>query len=420
MRSRTLAACAVLVTLPSVLALYACGSSASNKGGGGGGDGGSGDSGLGGDSHSFLNDGGSSEAAPPPFEDAGFTAPDCPGCTFPGPGAPACPAGTPPINIVYPNDGVLVPPNMNVVSVMWTPFGSTFQEFEVDFTNAVTDMHVVTKCATQTVDTEQPTGVPSGGCELQLSQAMWSFIADQNRGGDPVTITVRGTTDGACATSSAQTVRLAFAAQDVLGVIYYWKSTITANGVGGQVWQKDFGNTNPETDVTSAFGGTCNGCHALSRDGLRMVINSDDDDSDDEYGDVMASLIDMTTKAPLGGGGGRGNMKPGFGTFYPDHTKFLMSHGLGTNNPPTNVILQYDGDTDNALASATEGAAGATPTMPDWSPDGKSIVFVMPKALGSWDGTSRTDDDHVFGGSLYTATYSAGVFGAATPLFVSG
>lgn len=397
--------------------LYACGSSPGNDtfgdGGPGGGDGSLGDGG------SLFNDGSHGADVQLPFIDGGFTAPDCPGCTFPGPGAPAC-GGAPPINIVYPNDGVLVPPNMNVISVFWTPYGTAFKEFEVDFTNAITDMHVVTKCATQTVDTEQPTGVPSGGCELKLDPNMWKFIANQNRGGDPVTITVRGTTDGMCASSSSQTVRLAFAQDDLLGVIYYWKSTITSNGVGGQVWQKSFGDNVPESDVTSKYGATCNGCHALSRDGARMVINSDDDDSDDEYGDVLASLIDMSTQSSIGGTtGSRGNMPPGFGTFYPDHSKFLMSHGRGTSAPPSNVMLEYDGNTDTALPTITVGASGQAPTMPDWSPDGKSVVFVMPQSLGTWDGT-RTDDDHAFGGSLFTMSYAAGAFGAATPLFMSG
>jgi hypothetical protein len=420
MRLHTLGLSVLVVLVPALAGLYACGSNG-NHDTGSGGDGGNanGDGSLGGDTPIFGSDGGANYDAPLPFIDGGFTAPDCPGCTFPGPGAPACPPGTPPINISYPYDGVLVPPNMNVISVMWTPFGAAFQEFEVDFTNGITDMHVVTKCATQTMDTEQPAPVASGGCELALSQAMWSFIANQNRGGSPVTITVRGTTDGTCASSSTGTVRLGFAQDDMLGVIYYWKSTISSNGVGGQVWGKSFGDSNPETDVTSAFGSTCNGCHALSRDGQRLFIDSDDDDSDDEYGDVASSLVDMVAKTPLGGGGGRGNMPAGFASFYPDHTKFLLSNGDGPSRPPPNEMHLYDGNTDMAQPDITVGTSTQAPTMEDWGPDGKSVVFVVPTANGSWDGNSRTDDDHIFGGSLYTMTYSGGTFGAATPFLMS-
>ncbi len=427
MRTSHLSFAALAVLLPAA-GLYACGSNGGNNtnGGGDGGNGGDG-SGNGGDGGTCLTcpseGGGGDGYVPPVFEDGGFSAGDCDGggCTFPPPGAPAC-TGAPPINIVYPVDGTLVPPNMNVISVQWTPYGSAYKTFEVDFNNSVTYMHVVTKCATQTVDTEQPPQ-PSGGCELQLDQNMWNFVANQNAGGNPVKITVRGTTDGMCATTSSSTVSLSFSHDPILGAIYYWKSTITSNGVGGQVWVKSWGDMTPEQDVTSAFGASCNGCHALSRDGQRMVINSDDDDSDDEYGDVKSSLIDMATKMPIGGTtGGRvpGNMPPGFASFYPDHTRFLHSNGYGPSQGPANEFLQYDGNTCAALPTATVAGQTLT-TMEDWSPDGKSVVFVVPKSYGSWDGASRTDDDHVFGGSLYTMPYTGnGAFGAATPLLASG
>jgi hypothetical protein len=154
-----------------------------------------------------------------------------------------------------------------------------------------------------------------------------------------------------------------------------------------------------------------------------MVINSDDDDSDDEYGDTLSSLIDMASKMPIGGmTGGRipGNMPPGFATFYPDHTRFLHSNGYGPSQGPANEFLQYDGNTCGMLP--TDTVSGQTlSTMPDWSPDGKSVVFVVPQAYGSWDGNSRTDDDHVFAGSLFTMPYTGnGAFGAASPLLMSG
>ena len=120
------------------------------------------------------------DAGRPAFIKANYPAPppDCPmnGCPqFPAPAAPAC-AGAPAINVVYPNDGVFVPPNMNVISVHWTPFGA-FKEFEVAFTNKATDMRIVTTCAAQTMDNGQPPQ-PSGGCELVLTQQMWQTVAN--------------------------------------------------------------------------------------------------------------------------------------------------------------------------------------------------------------------------------------------------
>jgi hypothetical protein len=408
MRSSTFALLAFAIVMPAFAGLYACGSSSGD------------DNGNGGDGGQLYGP----DGAPLTFQDAGFTAPDCPGCTFPGNNAPACPSGTPAIDLVYPNDDTLVPPNMNVISVQWTPFGAAFKEFEVDFENSITDMRVITKCAVQTVDTEQPPQ-PSGGCELLLDQQMWDFVAQHNRGQPPVTITVRGTTDGTCANTSTNSVRLAFAEEDILGAIYYWKSTVSANGVGGQIWQKSFGDSNPETKVTLTA--TCNGCHSLSRDGVRMTVNSDDDDSDDEYGDMCASLIDMTNlsiipqtavcpQATRIGGA----MKPGFGTFSPDHSGLVMSNGLGAVSPPTNVFFQLNGGSGATGADVTVAGQGFV-TMPDWSPDGKNLVFVVPQAVGSWDGSGRNDDDHVFGGSIFTMPYNGGQqFGAASALITSG
>jgi len=48
--------------------------------------------------------------------------------------------------------------------------------------------------------------------------------------------------------------------------------------------------------------------------------------------------------------------------------------------------------------------------MPDWSIDGKTVVYVVPAGEFS---TWRQDDAHIFGGSLYTVPYAGnGAFGA--------
>jgi hypothetical protein len=395
------------LVFPAFAAANACGGSSggSTDGGGANGDGGG----------SYLgDDAGASSLPDATSARATFTAPDCPGCTFPALNAPSCASSAPPIKLVYPIEGVLVPPNMGVISVQWTPFGSAFSEFEVDFENAITDTRVITRCATQTVDTGQPPA-PSGGCQLSVDPATWSTLVNANRGGSAVTVTVRGTTNGTCAASSENAVKMSFASEDLLGAIYYWKSTVTANGTGGQIWVKGFGDAVPEqqvTGTTGALSATCNGCHALSRDGLRMAVYSDDDDSDDEYGDVTGSLIDMTTKMPIGSqmvtkGTGQ---PPGFSTLSPTHASYLTSDGLG--NAPTNNFTLWNGNTGNQISTITVGAAGERPTMPDWSPTGTSVVYVLPTKVASWDNGSRNDDDHEFGGSLYTIPYTGNdVFG---------
>ncbi|MGZ3439798.1 MAG: TolB family protein, partial [Polyangia bacterium] len=367
-----------------------------------------------------------------------FQGPDCMGggcATFPPDNAPACANTAITPQIFYPNDGVLLPPNMEVIAVHWTPFPAgppvlPIQEFELDFENANTDVRVVTKCSTQLMDTANPP-TATGGCEYKLDPAVWDFIAKSNRGGDAVKITVRATTDGMCATPSMTSVNMAFGEQDVNGGIFYWKSSITAGGVGGNIWAKAFGNAIPEEQVTGVAGtnlanATCFGCHALSRDGKRMVVNFDDADSDDEYGDVVHTLMDVLTKNSLDGHNTYGHFEPGFQAIAPDTSIYVATNGDGTN--PSNVFFMFDAMTGMPLAPASTpigpamvGATPARPTMPDWAPDGKSLIYVQPEHVGVWDGTSRNDDNHVFGGTLMSATYDpmAKTFGTPTAVITS-
>jgi hypothetical protein len=175
--------------------------------------------------------------------------------------------------------------------------------------------------------------------------------------------------------------------------------------------------TTKEAEVSGALQATCNGCHALSRDGTRMVIYSDDDDSDDEYGDVSGKLLDMTKTPPsllTGGTGKSSGQPPGFSTIGPLATSYLTSNGLPStaNGVPANGFALYDGKTGAFVAPITVGAAGTRPTMPDWSADGTQVVYVLPQVNASWGG-SRADDAHIFGGSLYTLPYNGNnAFGA--------
>ena len=386
--------------------------------------------------------------------------PDCAGCVFPpipGPATPMvsttpppCTSSAPTIELVYPADGVLIPPNMGLISVQWRPNGAPFTMYEIDFSSPPnTDWRIVTKCSPsyQTTDMQTSPAKPSGGCEFPIQGASWSFLSGANHGGNPVSITVRGTTDGICASSSANTIHLSFADEALLGTYYYWKSTVSPSGTGGQIWSKLFGAPNvPEVNITSnvnaggtTLNATCNGCHALSRDGSRMLVYSDDNDSDDEYSDIGGSLLDLTTmpasEIGVGVTGARsGGQPPGFSTINPPATFYVTSNGLplttagaagggrggGTTSAgysvavPSNALSLWNG-MGTVVGPVPLGAATVRPTMPDWSIDGKTIVYVQPQAVAQWDGTARNDDDHIFGGSLYTVPYTGnGTFGAAS------
>ncbi|MBV9948750.1 MAG: hypothetical protein JOZ69_18020, partial [Myxococcales bacterium] len=437
---------------PLIVSLGACGSTNNNTFGAGGGSSGGGNGGSGSGASSggpiVLGGGGSSSGG----GDAGSTgptmarqtvlAPDCQGCSFPAAAAPACSGSAPPITLVYPSDNILVPPNMGLISVQWKPNGNPYTTFEIDFSNPPnTDWRIITKCSQQyqTTDMQTNPAAATGGCDFPISGASWSYLAGANRGGNPVQVTVRGTTDGNCATTS-NPINVSFAQEDLVGTYYYWKSTVSSTGVGGQIWSKLFGApATPEANVTSSvatanrqtLNATCNGCHALSRDGSRMVVYSDDDDSDDEYSDIGGSLLDLTQmparEIGVGVSGMRQGGQPvGFSTIDPLATLYLTSNGIpltgtGTNGAstsagytvpiPANAVSLWNAQ--GALVGPVALANGTTrPTMPDWSIDGTRVVYVQPQAVAHWDangGTgftgSRDDDAHIFGGSLYTVPY---------------
>src|SRR5690348_12949719 len=72
----------------------------------------------------------------------------CAGCPDFPPGdqhPPACTGQGVDPQLVYPPDQVLLPPNMNVIEVQFLP-GTGNAIFEVDFSNAATDVRLETRC----------------------------------------------------------------------------------------------------------------------------------------------------------------------------------------------------------------------------------------------------------------------------------
>ena len=83
--------------------------------------------------------------------------------------------------LVYPPDGVLLPPNTNVIEIHFRPGSPQNTQFEISFENAATDVRIDTACTPL-----------NGGCVFELSQQEWDFVAKTNAGGDPVTVKVQG------------------------------------------------------------------------------------------------------------------------------------------------------------------------------------------------------------------------------------
>jgi hypothetical protein len=370
---------------------------------------------------SFFGEGGGDGAGL--VVDASFP---CDGCgSFPGQGAPSCaPQTLGPSTLVYPPDGVLLPPNMNVLEVQWLPpQGASL--FEVDFTNSITDVRVETTCnPVPAVRTSADGGIEYSGCGLTLPQQAWNDIANTNRDGDPVQVVVRAVASGGtCVSVSPQSVNLMFAKDNLTGGIYYWQSVLYGQvaGTAGGIYYHDFGTFDPTPTPFWTAGGqqnTCVGCHTLSKDGVQMALMQDDADADDEYGDVHPLTVNVPTRTVTGGN----QMGPGFQTFTHDHAMMVATAfqpapggpgGPGGNVPDTSFTV-WNGTgatqiTTNALPTSMQG------TQPNLSWDDKTLVFVAPTygtiatqandVQGGLGGAGG--DDHFMGGSLWMASFNS-------------
>jgi hypothetical protein len=322
------------------------------------------------------------------------------GATPPLPAAPAQPFGGPADvtrapELVYPNDGVLLPPNLNGVEVHFRPGSAMNTLYEIAFSNGNTDVRVYTRCVTL-----------QDGCVYRPDPSVWAEVAETNRGTGAVTLTVRGTDDAGTAVGQSASVQMTFSKDDVRGGLYYWTTTLKS------IERWDFASTTQtqaETVVSPADGDgtTCVGCHAISHDGTRMVATLGGQN------DGRILLWDIAKKVAMA--------KP----FTQQHSQFESWNAAGTtfvgvytdDHPnhmgPSNLLL-FDGTT--GLKTGEIDLGGLRGDHPDWSRDEQHIVFTSVDVTGSY-----TDQRPQKSGLAYIEKTSSG-WGAPLPLlpYVAG
>lgn len=253
--------------------------------------------------------------------------------------------------LVYPADGTLVPPNMNVLEIQFLPGpGNTL--FELYFSTASVSVKVYLTCS-----------AVGAGCAYTPDASVWKLVAEAGRGGDPVEYTLRGvdgSNPGTVGVSATQ--KISFGKEDMLGGLYYW------NAAAGATMRYEFGKSGQTAELymnaPQAGAGFCVGCHVLSRDGKRIALGLD------IPGPSSYKVYDVATKTMLFGEAGLfSGTGANFFSFSPDNSQILASDG--------NTI---------ALRNATSGDVVTAPlvangAMPDWSPDGKRIVYAKGTAL---------------------------------------
>ncbi|MFH0902722.1 MAG: hypothetical protein V2A73_18985 [Pseudomonadota bacterium] len=276
--------------------------------------------------------------------------------------------------IAYPPDGVLVPPNLNLLEIHFKPGGSN-NLFEIAMTGTMVELKAYFGCTALKF--------PGEGCAYLLDKKLWDLLAQGEPGQAPITYVLRGvdTADGRVGVSEPRALSLAEEAID--GGIYYW------NAGGSTVMRYEFGSReqtaetyldrkriNDLTDLGPDDGDktpsqTCIGCHVLSRNGERIAIGL-------EYPFPSIYKVYEVRSTPsflyeqgdeLGGGSN-------FFSFSPDAKQIMTSNGY-------TIVLR-----DATTGSVRKNNLVTEATMPDWSPDGNKLVYVKGDNLRCSAGTS--------------------------------
>lgn len=282
--------------------------------------------------------------------------------------------------MVYPPDGLLMPPNLSELEVQWKPTAGTTL-FELRFVSTFLDLTVYTSC--MAVGT---------GCGYLPDEATWQLMSAQAHG-DTLQLTARATAGSGAPVGTATTQTISFADEDLHGGLYYWAAA------EGKIVRYDFG---PRGQSAESFYGpgeaaaTCVGCHALARNGERIAVGLNA-----PVPTAGLRVLDIATKTPVYNG------TSNFAAFSPDASRALVNSGA-------NLSL-----IDVASGSIVGGAPAIMDgNLPDWSADGSRVVFArngacpIPGFCASQPGVSDA--------TLFTVPVSGDSFGTPVELARGG
>jgi hypothetical protein len=317
--------------------------------------------------------------------------------------------------LVYPNDNVLLPPNMQQFEVHFLPGSKTGELYEISLLSSYSEYRYYTRCYAN------PAKFLLGACALEIGADMVNIIAESNRGIDPLTLTVRGTDEKGNVGSSAS-ISVQFAGDRVDGAIYYWTTSQPTTAI----MRFDFASQSalaPVLQQTDNYW-RCVGCHALSHDGSRMVASAGT--SSEGY---LIYLNDLSK--PKGATGWLTVDGNSYGvaaqnrvltaSFNPDGSQFVADAPVGDSTVGVTKLAFHDGVTGvrQSLLDVTFPVS-----FPDWSPDGKTIavthiygqnsstiefqeggISVIRQSATGWNPAEEVVVPHTIGKSRYTPNF---------------
>ncbi len=281
------------------------------------------------------------------------------------------PSGDGGLSIVYPLDQSLHPANVGKIMFQWSGGANTLFRIEAKF-------------GTQTYRFYGRCEQLQGGCAFTLPGDYWIDLGVQSAG-QPVTITLSGTTDSGPTQQSAP-ITVQFTKNPLLGAVYYWSVIEEA------VLRANMDSAEPAVpfispkSTTNQYG--CTGCHTVSRKGDVIGFNVQGTNVSGEgegpMGIQTASVADPTTKyiEPTPSA----QMQPSdhqafFPALNPDGTVMAVTREDYTQTPSGRLELwdAHDGQVMDTAAQGDPrfGGAGLIGMHPEWSPDGTSLAVAL-------------------------------------------
>ncbi len=267
-------------------------------------------------------------------------------------------------SVVYPNDNVVLPPNLGRVEIHWLKGSAENTLFEVSFTNTVTAVKAYVRC-------ERPAGVQADGCIWEPSGDIWLWLAETNRGGEAFEVKVRGAADTASTVGTSGTISIQISKDDIDGTLYYW----TTSG-GTRIVRYDFGAAaqTPETVLgpSNVSANKCVGCHAISHDGRKIMASAGG------IGNGGFVLVDLEGPTVVKDQSASNVIQ--WGSFSPDGNELVGVYGDDPGHVTYDLLL-FDTRCDAANMATCGNQTGTIPlnggeaSHPVWSPDDDLIAY---------------------------------------------
>ncbi len=267
-------------------------------------------------------------------------------------------------SIEYPLDKAVAPLNIPSIDSQWTTAQNDL--FHLSWTSP----HIAIDLYTLAAD-------------AQFDDPTWANVA-ASASGDAISIVVEGLVQASPSTKYASAPVTLNMSHDKIDntAIYWWASS------QGSLITQTFGQTGAPTAVKA----DCTACHSVSRAGSRIgysrCVNGDCgqiylgfmkyDTTNKVWADTLNADSETiagsyTTFAPVGNPFPDDKSAVALGATSACHLTMI--------DPDTGALVASNVDT---VSTHMNGNPGRCATMPDWSPDGKTVTFASTPNAGQW------------------------------------